>query len=168
MPDGIGGFVAVASEGGHANFPFVSKGEMEFQEFLLRELDEEYVTANYVVSGRGISYMHWFLTDKKLSPEEVTATFSSDSKTLEWASKFYGRVCRNFALEILARGGLYIAGGVAAKSPNLLTHQNFMKEFRDSRTMSSILDNIPVFLISNEESGLWGAAQLGLQILKRV
>lgn len=41
MPDGKGGYVAVPSEGGHANFPFVSKGEFEFQEFLLKERKEE-------------------------------------------------------------------------------------------------------------------------------
>jgi glucokinase len=48
VPDGSGGFVAVPSEGGHANFPFVSDREFEFQEFILRELGEEYVTANTI------------------------------------------------------------------------------------------------------------------------
>ncbi len=166
-PDGSGGFIAVPSEGGHSNFPFVTKREFEFQEYLLNELGEEYITANIVVSGRGLSYIHHFLTGEKLDPGEVTVLFSRDSETLQWASRFYARTCRNYALDILALGGVYIAGGVAARSPDLLRHESFEKEFRSSRTMSAILEKIPVFLITNEESGLWGAALLGLQSLQK-
>ncbi|HDH01055.1 MAG TPA: glucokinase, partial [Nitrospirae bacterium] len=167
MPDGSGGFTAIPSEGGHANFPFVSKEEFEFQEFLRRELKEDYVIANFVVSGRGLSYIHQFLTGEKIEPDEVTASLSADSETLIWASRFYGRVCRNYALEILALGGVFIAGGVAARAPVLLEHKAFMEEFRSSGTMSAILGKIPVFLITDQESGLWGAAYLGLQTLKQ-
>jgi glucokinase len=81
-------------------------------------------------------------------------------------ARFYGRVCRNFALQILAFGGVYIAGGVAAKIPNLVTHQEFTIEFRRSKTMSHVLKKIPLMLNSNQESGLWGAAVQGLELLK--
>lgn len=87
-------------------------------------------------------------------------------ETLEWASRFYGRVCRNYALEVLSLGGLYIAGGVAAKEPVLVTHQAFEEEFRSSDTLSDLLNKMPVFLIKDENSGIWGAAVLGLQHLK--
>lgn len=167
VPDGEGGFVAVPSEGGHANFPFVDKREYEFQEFLIRELGEEYITANYVVSGRGLVYIHKFLTGKTLEAQEITSNINDNLETLTWAARFYGRICRNYALETVAQGGVYIAGGVAAKTPILLTHEAFAHEFRSSETMSSILKEIPVFLIRNEESGLWGAAFFGLQRLKR-
>lgn len=167
VPDGSGGFVAVPSEGGHANFPFVSDREFEFQEFLLRELGEEYVTANTVVSGKGLSYVHRFLTGETLKPQEVTAKLTPNSETLVWAARFFGRACRNYALETLALGGVYIAGGVAPKVPSLVTHEAFASEFRTSRTLSALLEKIPVYLNKNEESGLWGAAFLGLQELQR-
>ncbi|MHC4183404.1 MAG: glucokinase [Planctomycetota bacterium] len=167
VPDGSGGFVALASEGGHTNFPFVSTREYEFQHFLLKETGEEYITANYVVSGKGISYIHRFLTGERLGPQEVTSKFNDDSETLAWAARFYGRTCRNYALNILARGGVYIAGGVAARTPELLTHSAFKNEFYQSHTMVAILNEIPVFLIRNEESGLWGAAFYGLQKLRK-
>jgi len=95
----------------------------------------------------------------------VAFELSSETETLTWASRFYGRVCRNYALETLSLGGVYIAGGVAAKIPQLLKHRAFEDEFRSSSTMSDILKNIPVFLITNEESGLWGAAFLGFQTI---
>jgi len=167
VPDGEGGFVAVPSEGGHANFPFVARREYEFQEFLIRKLGEKYITANYIVSGRGLVYIHKFLTGKTLEVQEITSNINNNLETLTWASRFYGRICRNYALETVAQGGVYIAGGVAAKTPILLTHEAFAHEFRSSETMSSILEKIPVFLIRNEESGLWGAGFFGFQRLKR-
>jgi glucokinase len=72
VPDNTDGFIAVPSEGGHANFPFSSDRECEFQEFLLKELGEAYVTNNHIVSGRGLSYIHRFLTGEVLEPAEVT------------------------------------------------------------------------------------------------
>ncbi len=162
-----GGFVAVPSEGGHAAFPFVSEAECGFMRFLQRELGTGYPTGNDVVSGKGLSLIHQFLTGERLDPRDVTAGFGPGSETLAWAARFYGRSCRDYALEVLARGGLYIAGGVAAKAPELVTHEAFATEFRDSKTMSGILSRIPVFLITDEESGLWGAAGYGRQVLKK-
>jgi glucokinase len=163
--DSSGNYIAIPSEGGHATFPFVSESEFLFQEFMKRELGEEYITANYIVSGKGIQYIHRFLTGEKLDPEDIARCFTTGSETLEWAARFYGRVSRNYALEVLATGGVYVAGGVAAKAPILIRNEVFEKEFRSSVTMSDILSKIPVFLITNEESGLWGAALFGKQLL---
>ncbi len=163
VPAGGGIFRAVPSEGGHAGFPLVSTREAEFGRFLMQELGEEYVTGNLVVSGRGLSYVHQFLTGEKLHPDEIAAKISREPETLTWASRFYGRACRDYALEVLALGGVYVAGGVAAKMPEIVRHGAFEAEFRNSRTMGHLLGKIPVYLITNEESGLWGAAFLGLQ-----
>ncbi len=166
LPGGKGGHRAMPSEGGHANFPFVSGRECEFQEFLLRMSAERYITANDVVSGRGLSSLHLFLTGEKLEPREVAERFRQYPRTLEWASRFYGRVCRNYVLETLALGGLYIAGGVAARNPELVKGTVFEAEFRSSDTMGALLAKIPVYLITDENSGLWGAAVYGMQELK--
>jgi glucokinase len=68
---------------------------------------------------------------------------------------------------VLARGGVYIAGGVAAKLPAIVTHPEFEQQFRSSKTMRAMLEKIPVFLNKNEESGLWGAALFAVLTLKR-
>lgn len=161
------GVLALPSEGGHTYFPFISRRELAFQEFYREKSGEKHITGNLVVSGRGLKYIHWFLTGEEVEPPEVVARFTPDSETLAWAAKFYGRVCRDFALEALALGGLYIAGGVAARNPEILTHANFRNEFLDSPTMGHLLAQIPVFLIDNQDSGLWGAAFYGRQILQQ-
>jgi len=167
VPLANGAFLALPSEGGHGYFPFRSEREFAFQEFYREKSGQDHITGNLVVSGRGLRYLHWFLTGEDLAPEEVTARFASASETLAWAAKFYGRACRDYALEVLARGGLYIAGGVAARTPEILTHDDFRKEFLDSPTMGRMLSTMPVFLMDNQDSGLWGAAFYGQQILRK-
>lgn len=162
VPDGRGGYLAVPSEGGHADFPFDGEEEFEFQKFLLSELPDPYITGNIVVSGRGLSLLHRFLTGDDLAPEDVGAKLTPRSETLRWAARFYGRAARNYALETLAMGGVYIAGGVAARSPQIVTHEAFREEFRCSSTLYAVLAHIPVFLVRNQESGLWGAGYLGM------
>lgn len=167
LPDGAGGYVGAPSEGGHTNFCAENDREFEFHKMFTARLGGDYLTFNDVVCGRGLGYIHEFLTGQTLSPQEVAATFGKDSETLRWAARFYGRVCRNFALESLAYGGMYIAGGVAAKNPVLVRHEEFRQSFLNSQAHRLVLEKIPVFLIDNEESGLWGAASFGVQELWR-
>jgi len=166
ISDENGHFLPVPSEGGHNNFAFESKAEYEYMRFLLDRLGSEYVETETVVSGKGLSLVHEFLSGEKLDPAGVTAVIKPDSPTMQWAARFYGRVCRIYALQVFARGGVYIAGGVAAKVPDLVLHAEFKSEFYKSTSMGQMLKKIPVFLNSNEDSGLWGAALVGQQILK--
>jgi glucokinase len=158
---------AVPSEGGHAYFPFTSQREYRFQEFYREKSGQKHITGNLVVSGQGLRYLHWFLTGENLEPWEVATRFTPQSETLAWAAKFYGRVCRDYALEVLALGGLYVAGGVAARNPEILFHQNFRREFQSSPTMGHLLAKIPVFLLDDQDSGLWGAAFYAQQLLQK-
>lgn len=166
LRDGSGKLLGMPSEGGHANFAAESEREFEFQQDLLKRLGREYLVWDEVVSGRGLSSIHRFLTKEELEPSEVAAKFSEESETLIWAARFYARVCRNFALETLSKGGVYIAGGVAAKNPILLQHPVFEQTFRASHTHQAVLAKLPVYLLDNEESGLWGAAFFGSQELQ--
>ena len=163
--DGCGKWLAVPSEGGHAGFPFENEAESAYQAFLHQQTGDPYIDAETVVSGRGLSNIHHFLTGRKLKPSQVGDELAEDSPTVIWMNRFYGRVCRNFALQLLAYGGVYIAGGVAAKLPQLVTHAEFKASFRSSAIMAGELQKIPVFLNANEESGLWGAAFYGQQQL---
>jgi len=48
-----------------------------------------------------------------------------------------------------------------------VTHEAFLNEFHRAETnMFHVLKHIPVFLNSNEESGLWGAALRGAHQLQ--
>lgn len=153
-----GGFIAASSEGSHTPFPFLDEEEIAYGRFLKARLKVPFAECDVVVSGRGLSLLHEYMTGDLLEPEEVTNRFKEGSPTIERMGSFYGRVCRNYVLQTVSFGGLYIAGGVAAKAPSLVLCQGFRREFCTSSTMGRILGKVPVYLNNNEESGLWGAA----------
>lgn len=161
VPDGRGGHVAVPSEGGHADFPLVGREERELGDFLTERLGVERVTSVHVVSGAGLANIHWYLTGRRLPPEEVPAELAAGTPSLALASRLYARACRLFVLQGAAFGGLYVAGGVAARTPALVTDAAFEREFRAPGAMAGRMREVPVFLVADEESGLWGAAEIG-------
>ena len=167
VPDERGNYSAAPSEGGHACFPFVGDREFAFQHFLISAWQTPYATYNHVVSGSGLTAIHEFLSGRHLEPSQVVERFSSHPETVSWFARFYGRACRDFALETLSRGGLYVAGGIAATNPAIVFHESFKNEFLDSETMNHLLTRLPVFLIKDQNSGLWGAAMKAAQTLAR-
>lgn len=70
----------------------------------------------------------------------------------------YGAEAGNLALKLLPYGGLYVAGGIAAKNLDLITHDVFLDAFTDKGRMGQLLEDIPVHVVLNPQVGLVGAA----------
>ena len=166
---GSSGYLPIPSEAGHTPFPFITKTELKFRDFLIKTNKVTCPVCNDVVSGPGLSCLHQFFTGKSLLPSEVVKELSVDSETTQSFSKFYARSCRNYSLTVLGSGGeLFISGGVAIKNPFLVDNDFFRSEFKQCSTkVDELLNNISVFLIRNERIGLWGSAYYGFEIVKQ-
>jgi glucokinase len=79
----------------------------------------------------------------------------------------YGAEAGNLALKILPYGGLYIAGGIAAKNLPLLTDGTFSTAFNHKGRVSDLLSKVPVYVILNPQVGLIGAAGRSAQLVNR-
>jgi len=95
----------------------------------------------------------------------VGASLTADSPTAALFARFYGRAARDYALTVLSVGGVYVCGGVAAKNPLLVHHPEFAREFLDSPTYGRLLAGVPVRLVRNEQTGLFGAASFAQTLL---
>ena len=86
---------------------------------------------------------------------------------MEMFVSVYGAESGNLALKILPYGGLYLAGGIAAKNLSLLTDGTFLTAFNQKGRVSHLLGKIPVHVILNPQVGLIGAmaqaAKLGIR-----
>jgi len=162
IPDGHGGFISLPSEGGHAAFAFVNNDEMDYENFVKDKLHIPYAIGDVIVSGKGLQLLYEFHHGEEIEPKEIDRRIDDNDLVTQWFARFYARVCRQYALAILPLGGMYLAGGVAAKNPSLADHDAFREEFVSSAAHSEMLDQIPVYLNTNEESGLWGGAFYGL------
>ncbi|MEO0410155.1 MAG: glucokinase [Cyanobacteria bacterium P01_A01_bin.135] len=87
-----------------------------------------------------------------------TEDYLSD-RTMQIFAGAYGAEAGNLALKLLPYGGLYIAGGVAAKNLKLMQEGSFMQAFSEKGRVSTLLENVPVHIVLNPNVGLIGAAQ---------
>ncbi|WP_299484849.1 glucokinase [Acaryochloris sp. IP29b_bin.137] len=76
----------------------------------------------------------------------------------------YGAEAGNLALKLLPYGGLYIAGGVAAKILPLLQTGAFLKAFQTKGRVSPLLDKVPIHVVLNPKVGLMGSAIYAAQL----
>lgn len=85
-------------------------------------------------------------------------------QTMELFMEAYGAEAGNLALKLLPYGGVYIAGGIAAKILPLMQQGNFMQAFLQKGRMNSLLKQVPVHIVLNSEVGLIGAALCAAQL----
>jgi glucokinase len=152
----------VTSEGGHADFA----PQDEEQARLFVQLLAEYgghVSWDRIVSGNGLVKIFTFLGGQCDDPAEVSKLAQEGDaravRTFEIFADIYGAEAGNMALRVLARGGVYLAGGVTAKNAERLTDGRFMAAFRRKGRFSEFMEKIPVDLITNEQVGLLGAME---------
>ena len=174
-------YKVMPSEAGHSSFSPTNEQEKELLDYLSKK--HRYVSLEYVVSGPGITNIFNFLCQAKsrkprpeLSDvnhlEDITpgivkhAIQETDSVAMEALDIFieaYGSAAGNFALTVAATGGVYIAGGIAPKISANLQKGKFVAAFKAKNKMESLLEMVPVNLITNEKVGLLGAANYALK-----
>lgn len=159
---------ASPSEGGHIGFAPQDAAQLE----LWRHLAERYgrVSAERVVSGPGLVEIYRWLSMQARSADEddvdaaeITARSIAQPSSIaaQAVNTFvacYGAVAGDIALAFLARGGVYICGGIAAKLCERLAQPDFIAAFRDKGRHSGLMASIPVRVVLNENLGLIGAA----------
>ena len=129
-----------------------------------------------LLSGNGISKIYKFLEKRadykisretlkikkgKYSPVLISKYKNSDElakKTFEVFARFYARYAKSFALQALATGGIYFVGSIAVENLEMFKHDFFLNEFVNSYKMSLFLKSIPIFVVTDANVGLYGAA----------
>ena len=65
-------------------------------------------------------------------------------------------------MNFLATGGVFIGGNIAAKNVPRMKDPVFMNSFLSKGRMRSLLADIPVKIVMNDDSGIIGAARYTL------
>jgi glucokinase len=170
-----------ACEGGHADF--APRDAMQID--LLAYLQKKYgrVSNERVLSGPGIHEIYNFLRDtrkadepaelheqieKANDPSPLISRFALEGKyeicqqTMFIFVSVFGAETGNCALRYMSTGGIYIGGVIAAKIAPKMQDGTFMKAFLDKGRMETLLKDMPVQIIANDDAGLIGAARYTL------
>ncbi len=65
----------------------------------------------------------------------------------------------------MARGGLYVGGGIAPKIIDVLKKSSFLEAFVAKGRMRPVLEAVPVRVILNDRTALQGAARYAANYL---
>lgn len=168
------------SEGGHVDFAPANDTQIN----LLRYLQARFGHVSYerIVSGSGLLNIYDFCCEQQ-SPsaallqamrntEDGAATITDFAlqkndplaqQVLDIFIACYGAQAGNLALTCLARGGVYIAGGIASRILPRMLQGDFMHAFCDKGRFAPLMKSMPVKIILNAEVGLHGANRVAFQ-----
>jgi len=169
-------YLPIPTEGGHGDFPAQNNLELQLIEFVkkLRGISNP-LSYEELLSGRGIEGIYLFLRNRREIKETKYTREIDDSlnktpliskykeldgtckETFRLFTRFYARCAKNFALDTLCRGGLYIAGGIAVKNKAIFLSNEFISEFENAYNRTDLLKTIPISVILNYDISLYGA-----------
>ena len=168
-------------EGGHSDFAPRNDQEIALLQYLLKKFGR--VSYERVLSGPGLENIYAFLHETGVEPEPqwlkdelsqaadpaalishhaLDGTAAICERTLDIFVSIYGAEAGNLALKLMAVGGAFVSGGIAAKILPKLTGPEFLQAFIAKGRLQPLMETIPVRVIINEKVGLIGAARYAL------
>jgi glucokinase len=163
--------VPVATEGGHMSFAPRGDDQVAVLKILAKRFG--HVSIERVLSGPGIENIYAALEEiaGRISPALAAEDISERAEQGDAACRaaqdmfcsIYGAVAGDFALAHGARGGVYIAGGIAAKIEAYLQKSDFRARFEDKGRLSYFVKPIPTKLILEPNAAFMGAAFASLE-----
>ncbi len=170
-----------ACEGGHADFAPRDQVQMELLTYLQKKYGR--ISCERILSGPGIKNIYDFLRDTRKAEEpawlhdRLTGARDGSALISQLALEGKAAICEqtmalfvgvfgaetgNCALRYMTTGGIFIGGIIAAKNVDKMKDPAFMQAFLDKGRMESLLKDMPVKIIVNDDCGLIGAARYTL------
>ena len=168
VPNGSGGWIPIASEGGHVTLAATD----EHEDAILVQLRRRFghVSAERVLSGPGLVNLHEAVCavagerPEPLNPEQVAERArAGEARPRETLALFFGwlgNVAGNLALTVGARGGVAIAGGIVPRYLPLLGASDFERRFLGKGRLRPYLEPIPVDVVTHPLPAFIGLAGL--------
>mgnify|MGYP003693965705 CR=1 FL=1 len=166
-----------ASEGGHASFAPDDALQVELLQYLQQQFT--HVSWERVLSGPGLYNVYTFLRDTQRGVEPAWLTEElrqvdprQQSQALLWLVRVTS-VCRHSTSvwrsmgqrpgisrsKLMATGGVFVGGGIAPKIVDKLKETTFMQAFCAKGRLQPVLEAIPIRVIMNDKTALYGAAR---------
>lgn len=161
------GWQCLDGEGGHVDLPIYDEEDLIVWRFLREKYG--YASAEEALSGRGITQIyqalaqHRNLSAELTEPADITAKALDGScqlceDTLKRFCALMGTFAGNLALNVAARGGVYIAGGIAQRFVDFLQSSDFRTRFEAKGRFQQYVADIPTFVVTEPDHGLIGTA----------
>lgn len=161
------GWTPLAGEGGHTSF--APNSELEQQLWQQARQAFGHVSMERLLSGSGLQFIYQALcrlaavAAQNYSPADISRQALAGAcvqcrQALDTFCAILGTAASDLAVTLGARGGIYIGGGIVPQLGDYFAQSPFRARFEDKGRFSGYLAAIPVFIITNPNPGLLGAA----------
>ena len=170
LPDGRGGWVPLEGEGGHVTLPATTGRERLVMDGLI--LRYGHASAERVCCGQGLvdtcailceadgAATHGLDTPSAVTDAALKAGHPQALETLNIFCAMLGSVAGNLALTLVARGGVYVGGGIVPRLGAWFDTSPFRERFDHKGRFTDLLSSLPVWVITSAQSpALLGAAR---------
>lgn len=169
---GVGGWQPLPSEGGHVSFAPHDEVEAAVLGILRRRFD--HVSNERLLAGPGLVNLASALAElegatlEALEPRDVVdraraGTCGFCAEAIRRYPRMLGSAAGDLAITFLARGGVFIVGGVVGRLGALFDVARFREGFVSKGRFRDYLDPIPTWLATRTDTGLLGAASFALE-----
>jgi glucokinase len=162
--------VPMATEGGHMGFAPGNAEELAALQLMWKQSGR--VSIERILSGGGLEHLYRTMEQlagcaaPPLTAAEISAAALRDEAgpraALTMFCSIFGAVAGDLALAHGARGGVYIAGGIAERIEDFLMQSPFRRRFEDKGRLTPYVAAIPTQLIVYPDLALLGAARSGI------
>ena len=152
-------------EGGHVGFAPQDEDQVKIWQALYAKHGR--VTVERVVSGPGLAAIHQIFTGLAADPADITRLALSDDnlaarRSLDIFLSAYGAFAGDMALLAMARGGVFLAGGIAPRLLSSFRQNSFLSSFNAKGAHAALAKRMPVAVATDPMLGLRGAALLAV------
>jgi glucokinase len=164
--------IVIPTEGGHTTLPGVTARE----DAVIVRLRERFghASAERALSGPGLENLHAAIAaiDGATVPPRTAAEITQRAldgscpvcaAAVDMFCAMLGTIAGDLALMFRARGGVYIAGGIAPRIADVLARSEFRARFVAKGRFQPYMEEIPVAIIVNPDSAFLGLKALALQ-----
>ena len=158
-----GGWMALPGEVGHITLPVVTRDEYDWREKMTKP--GVLFESEDAITGGGLLLMYRAIAEKpaQQTPEEVlqaalAGTDAAAVKTLDQFITWLARIAGDAAMTMQARGGVYLAGGIAPSIVEKLKTGSFRTTFQEKGRLAQVMRPIPVYVIVDKFPAFKGCA----------
>lgn len=177
-----GRYRAFATEGGHVSFAPADAEQTALREFLLERFGDawdHHVSVERICSGSGIPNIYAFLreTGRGAEPDWLAAELAAAVDptpvlvaaglagtapicvaTIDLFVRVLGGVLGNVALALMARGGVYLGGGIPPRMLDRLRQPDLLAAMRAKGRFAGLCAEVPVHVILDPRAAVHGCA----------
>ncbi len=158
-----GGWMPIPGEMGHITLPVVTAEELALKDAIMGK--DKFSEVEDVLTGPGLLALYRVIAKvpKHDKPEAVlqAALKGGDAdavKTLDHFMTFLARLAGDAAMCLQARGGVYLAGGIAPSIVEQLKKPKYRAVFEDKGRIAEVMKPIPWYVITDPFPAFKGCA----------